>query len=220
MAAMFPQGSMPPAYDNGMMKQENYHLMNQGYGGNTGHPMPYGNGHPTPPQPFGNFPPSLPQMAPAYQYIPPSPSLPLPDQYVQIEMRLCQALSHVMFGPPVTHIYNPLEYAIDPHKCYLNKYCQGKKDILFLGMNPGPYGMAQTGVSYFIYVACLITIKNSSHDSNELFNFSSLNVDKLECLVLYEEITVFLLQSRIIHSGCTLKYIFQMFVVLRFHLGK
>ena len=143
--------------DNAIIKHEpnNYALMNTGGGynhmGGPGggmppqHPYMYNNYNgPSPHHPH--------QMAPAYQYIPPSPTLPLHEQYIQIEMRLCQALSHVMFGPPVTHIYNPLDYAMDPHKCYLQKYCQSKKDILFLGMNPGPYGMAQTGVSTTHYL--------------------------------------------------------------------
>ena len=44
-------------------------------------------------------------------------------------------------------IYNPLEYAWEPHRNYVEKYCSQRKTVLFLGMNPGPYGMAQTGVS-------------------------------------------------------------------------
>ena len=46
---------------------------------------------------------------------------------------------------PVKVIYNPIDYASRPHKQFLDKYMNGKKRVLFLGMNPGPWGLAQTG---------------------------------------------------------------------------
>lgn len=52
------------------------------------------------------------------------------------------------FGPPVTHTYNPLAYAWAPHSAYLRKYGNSRKRVVFLGMNPGPFGMAQTGVPF------------------------------------------------------------------------
>jgi single-strand selective monofunctional uracil DNA glycosylase len=48
----------------------------------------------------------------------------------------------------VTHIYNPLTYAWAPHEAYLRKFARGPKRIVFLGMNPGPFGMVQTGVPF------------------------------------------------------------------------
>jgi len=53
------------------------------------------------------------------------------------------------FAPPVALVYNPLEYAKAPHALYLDRYAaNGKKRVFFLGMNPGPFGMAQTGVPF------------------------------------------------------------------------
>lgn len=52
------------------------------------------------------------------------------------------------FGPPVTHVYNPLEYARRPHSRYLEKYGAGRREVLLVGMNPGPWGMVQTGVPF------------------------------------------------------------------------
>ena len=52
------------------------------------------------------------------------------------------------FAPPVSHVYNPLDYAWPAHEDYLRRYATGRKRILFLGMNPGPFGMAQTGVPF------------------------------------------------------------------------
>lgn len=62
--------------------------------------------------------------------------------------RLVQDLRPMRFAPPVTHVYNPLEYARAPFDTYLQKYGQGPKEVVLVGMNPGPYGMAQTGVPF------------------------------------------------------------------------
>ena len=68
------------------------------------------------------------------------------DQLLAIEHRMCEELNHLGFSPPVTHIYNPLDYAAETHRCYIHRYGNSKKRVLFLGMNPGPFGMAQNGV--------------------------------------------------------------------------
>ena len=61
---------------------------------------------------------------------------------------LCRALKRLRFGPPVTHVYNPLVYAWAGHQEYLRRYGRGPKRVVFFGMNPGPFGMAQTGVPF------------------------------------------------------------------------
>ena len=61
---------------------------------------------------------------------------------------LSGAVSVLSFGEPVTHVYNPLDYAWGAHEQYLKLAATGKKKIVFLGMNPGPFGMAQTGVPF------------------------------------------------------------------------
>ncbi len=70
----------------------------------------------------------------------------LSDQLLEIEERLCQELGRIQFGAPVTHIYNPLSYAVETHQCFVRCYGNSRKRVVFLGMNPGPFGMAQTGV--------------------------------------------------------------------------
>jgi len=67
---------------------------------------------------------------------------------VEISRRLCREVSRLAFGPPVTHVYNPLEYAREPHELYLERYGGHPKRALLVGMNPGPFGMAQTGVPF------------------------------------------------------------------------
>jgi len=59
-----------------------------------------------------------------------------------------QAIGRLRFLPPVTHVYNPLVHATEVHTAYVEKFAKGPRPILFLGMNPGPYGMAQTGVPF------------------------------------------------------------------------
>lgn len=70
------------------------------------------------------------------------------DRLVAAADRLRRALAPLCFGPPVTHVYNPLEYAWAPHEAYLRRFGAGRKRVLFLGMNPGPFGMAQTGIPF------------------------------------------------------------------------
>lgn len=65
-----------------------------------------------------------------------------------ITTELCERLDGLRFSEPVTHVYNPLVYARQSHNKYLSRYGKGKKRYLMLGMNPGPWGMAQTGVPF------------------------------------------------------------------------
>jgi len=67
---------------------------------------------------------------------------------VTVARRLSESVEALRFGPPVTHVYNPLAYARRPHRQYLTRYGRGPKEVLLLGMNPGPFGMAQTGVPF------------------------------------------------------------------------
>lgn len=71
-----------------------------------------------------------------------------PMHLIDISRRLSARVGGLTFASPVTHVYNPLEYARRPHEIYLKTYGAGRKRVLFLGMNPGPFGMAQTGVPF------------------------------------------------------------------------
>jgi single-strand selective monofunctional uracil DNA glycosylase len=70
------------------------------------------------------------------------------DSLVAAAARLRDAVDKLKFAPPVTHVYNPLDYAWPAHEIYLRRYGNNRKRIVFLGMNPGPFGMAQTGVPF------------------------------------------------------------------------
>lgn len=65
-----------------------------------------------------------------------------------ISRDLSAAVSKLRFSDPVAYIYNPLEYAREPHEAYLQRFGNAQPEALLLGMNPGPFGMAQTGVPF------------------------------------------------------------------------
>ena len=62
--------------------------------------------------------------------------------------RLTDRLTQLEFKPPVEFVYNPLLYARGAHMDYWDRYGSGPKEVVLLGMNPGPWGMVQTGVPF------------------------------------------------------------------------
>jgi single-strand selective monofunctional uracil DNA glycosylase len=75
----------------------------------------------------------------------------MPDiaqQLIDINARLSAGLSKLSFGPPVHTVYNPLEYAGPVFREYLGRFAARGVSALFMGMNPGPWGMAQTGIPF------------------------------------------------------------------------
>lgn len=71
-------------------------------------------------------------------------------QLVEAAEVLRKTVDALDFREPVTHVYNPLDYAWPMHEAYLSRYGSKFKPggVLLLGMNPGPWGMAQTGVPF------------------------------------------------------------------------
>ena len=61
---------------------------------------------------------------------------------------LAAALQPLKFGAPVSHVYNPLDYARSAYTEYLRRYGQSPREIVLIGMNPGPWGMSQTGIPF------------------------------------------------------------------------
>jgi single-strand selective monofunctional uracil DNA glycosylase len=62
--------------------------------------------------------------------------------------KLARELDALKFPASVPFVYNPLSYAWQPHAEYLKRFAAKPRRVLFLGMNPGPFGMAQTGVPF------------------------------------------------------------------------
>lgn len=67
---------------------------------------------------------------------------------VRVARRLSRRVGELEFGPPVSHVYNPLEYAAAAHEEYLGRFGGAPGRVVLLGMNPGPWGMTQTGVPF------------------------------------------------------------------------
>jgi single-strand selective monofunctional uracil DNA glycosylase len=77
----------------------------------------------------------------------------MPEQNIAVALiaaarDLSARVDELTFAPPVSHIYNPLAYAWAPHELYLRRYAAGPRKIVFIGMNPGPFGMVQCGVPF------------------------------------------------------------------------
>ncbi|MDH3654824.1 MAG: single-stranded DNA-binding protein [Myxococcales bacterium] len=70
------------------------------------------------------------------------------SELVKASRALRRVTSELEFGEPVTHVYNPLQYARRPHELYLSRFGAGSKEVVLVGMNPGPFGMGQTGVPF------------------------------------------------------------------------
>jgi single-strand selective monofunctional uracil DNA glycosylase len=67
---------------------------------------------------------------------------------IEIACALKRELMKLRFEPPVTHVYSPLDYAWDNYKTYLERFAARPREALLIGMNPGPWGMMQTGVPF------------------------------------------------------------------------
>ena len=67
---------------------------------------------------------------------------------ISASQKLSKQVSEMKFSEPTAYVYNPLDYAWAIHQAYLELAGKSKKKVVFLGMNPGPFGMAQTGVPF------------------------------------------------------------------------
>ncbi len=75
-------------------------------------------------------------------------SISLPEQIQNLAQELNQRLGKLSFPEPVAYVYNAFDYAFPGHVAYTDKFATNTKRVFFLGMNPGPWGMAQTGVPF------------------------------------------------------------------------
>jgi len=67
---------------------------------------------------------------------------------ISATQKLSHEVSGMKFSSSTSYVYNPLDYAWTIHQAYLELAGKSKKKVVFLGMNPGPFGMAQTGVPF------------------------------------------------------------------------
>jgi len=69
-------------------------------------------------------------------------------QLIEATQLLTQSLESFEAVDPVRFVYHPLIYAWPIHEAYIQQYGATKKRVIFLGINPGPFGMAQTGIPF------------------------------------------------------------------------
>lgn len=74
--------------------------------------------------------------------------MPTADRLLRVTRNLRAEVRALTFGAPVDTVYNPLDHALRPHAQYVRRFARGPKRVLFVGMNPGPFGMVQTGVPF------------------------------------------------------------------------
>lgn len=70
------------------------------------------------------------------------------DALVSAARDLRETLRPLRFAAPVEYVYQPLDYAWTPHETYLRRFGSSRKKVVLVGMNPGPFGMTQTGVPF------------------------------------------------------------------------
>lgn len=67
---------------------------------------------------------------------------------LNIASDLSKELSRLSFSPPVAFVYDPTDYARSPLSEYYEKNGIPPKTVVLVGMNPGPWGMLQTGIPF------------------------------------------------------------------------
>ena len=99
---------------------------------------------------------------------------------VTASRKLCDLVDELSFSEPVTHVYNPLRYASKSHEQFLALCSGGSTNALYLGMNPGPWGMAQTGVPFgevtavreFLKINCAVSKPKHEHPKRPIEGFA------------------------------------------------
>lgn len=89
-------------------------------------------------------------------FFPPSESEPTTsknrsDDFLDLVDELNDSLDTLQLPATVHCMYNPTVYARATYEMYIKKYCCSKKRIMYFGMNPGPWGMSQTGVRPLLF---------------------------------------------------------------------
>lgn len=105
------------------------------------------------------------------------------NRFYKLECQLNVDLQNIEIPSNITHVYNPLDYATNLHCAYLEKFLDGPKKVIFVGMNPGPNGMGQTGVPF----GNVLTVRNEMGLSGSVRQPPSVHVKRpiygLECTI-------------------------------------
>lgn len=110
----------------------------------------------------------------------PAVSEKIANELIEAARELSRGVDRLKFTPPVTHVYNPLSYAWDAHEEYLHRFGKNRKRVVFLGMNPGPFGMVQTGIPFgeiaavrdWMHITAPIKKPRSEHAKRPILGFA------------------------------------------------
>jgi len=103
------------------------------------------------------------------------------NQLKTAAQELNHGVKNLNFSPPVAVVYNPLDYAWASYSLYLETFGNSKKEVVFLGMNPGPWGMAQTGIPFGEISAVKDWLKIESPINKPKIEHPRRPVDGFEC---------------------------------------
>jgi single-strand selective monofunctional uracil DNA glycosylase len=70
------------------------------------------------------------------------------EELIRASRELSREVERLRFALPVAYVYNPLRYARAAYEQYVERYARAHPRVVLVGMNPGPWGMAQTGVPF------------------------------------------------------------------------
>src|SRR5690606_11428582 len=104
------------------------------------------------------------------------------EALIAVTRQLSKAVEQLEFNAPVTHVYNPIEYAWEPHESYLRRYGSSAARPILLGMNPEPFGIAQVGVPFgevtlvrdWLQISSRVNKPNIEHPAQPVQGFDCL----------------------------------------------
>lgn len=102
------------------------------------------------------------------------------EELLSLALGMQNKLSYFNFNHPVDFVYAPLDYAWGGYKSYITNFAPQKARGLFIGMNPGPFGMAQTGIPFgdvvmvreWMEISCEINTPEKYHANRPITGFN------------------------------------------------
>ncbi|MBN2723359.1 MAG: single-stranded DNA-binding protein [Deltaproteobacteria bacterium] len=102
-------------------------------------------------------------------------------KWKQLIEKTNKKLEKLQFSSPVAHTYNPLSYSFKMALDYSEKFGSEKVKAVFLGMNPGPFGMVQTGVPFGEIAAVRDFLKIPDQTGRPYSQHPKRSVEGFEC---------------------------------------
>ena len=100
--------------------------------------------------------------------------------FLDIQFQFNKALND--FLDPISGLFdeaiNPHHYAVEPYSNFVQKYLNGSKSVLFLGMNAGPNGMAKYGIPFGDIVSIVKWLKISGNILRNTYDSSGAVIQK------------------------------------------